>query len=604
MLCNTKNNNTRLFIHALPLSGKEPLFLRRWSICIVASFYMTQGIAATIDTRVQDAQSAQELQLRQQREQMLRQQQEPKPDVRLPQAILPIADTFPQNEAPCFTIAQILLTGEAAEQFQFALKALITGENKATGRCLGTQGMNVAITRAQNAIIAQGFVTTRVLVAPQDLSTGTLTLTVIPGRIRNIHFSPDSSQRGNAWNALPMHTGDILNLRDIEQGLENFKRVPTAEADFKIEPAEDRNASPGESDLLIQYKQRFPLRLTLSADDAGFKSTGKYQGGVTLSGDNLLTLNDLFYANWNHDLGGGDSGSRGSKGYALHYSLPYGYWQLAANTSKNNYHQKVTGINQSYIYSGESENYSLRLSRMVFRNAVNKTTLSFGGFLKKSSNFINDTEIEVQRRRTAGWELGFNQAWYLGNALLDYEINYRRGTGAFGALPAPEQDFGEGTSRFEVLTTNTRFSLPFAITLPWSNAQHIQPMRYSMELRTQHNQTPLTPQERFSIGSRYTVRGFDGQQTLLAERGWLIRNEITTSLGASNQNLYLGADYGEVSGQSSDNLLGKQLAGGVIGLRGSYKGMSYDVFTGQALHKPNGFETANTTAGFNLNWSL
>ena len=27
---------------------------------------------------------------------------------------------------------------------------------------------------------------------------------------------------------------------------------------------------------------------------------------------------------------------------------------------------------------------------------------------KKSHNYINDTEIEVQRRRTAGWEVGLN----------------------------------------------------------------------------------------------------------------------------------------------------------------------------------------------------
>lgn len=37
-----------------------------------------------------------------------------------------------------------------------------------------------------------------------------------------------------------MKSGALLNIRDMEQGLENFKRVPTVEADFKIQPAEQK----------------------------------------------------------------------------------------------------------------------------------------------------------------------------------------------------------------------------------------------------------------------------------------------------------------------------------------------------------------------------
>ena len=129
--------------------------------------------------------------------------------------------------------------------------------------------------------------------------------------------------------------GDILNLRDIEQALENFKRVPTAEADIQIEPANvktdasQNNAMLGFSDVVIRYQQRFPVRISVGLDDSGSNSTGKYQGSTTLSGDNLLSLNDLFYVNYNHDLGGGDPGKRGTKGYSAHYSIPWDYWLLS-----------------------------------------------------------------------------------------------------------------------------------------------------------------------------------------------------------------------------------------------------------------------------------
>ncbi len=63
---------------------------------------------------------------------------------------------------------------------------------------------------------------------------------VIPGRVDQIKFAEGTSKRAHLWNALPMKSGELLNIRDMEQGLENFKRVPTVEADFKIQPAEQK----------------------------------------------------------------------------------------------------------------------------------------------------------------------------------------------------------------------------------------------------------------------------------------------------------------------------------------------------------------------------
>lgn len=573
--------------------GRRAAYLRIVVFIIWNLFCLSAYAGATVIDR-----AAQEQLLQQERERQLRDQQETSPDVRLPTPTSPPEFlVYPDNESPCFTISSITLIGESAEKFQFALLAVTDGNDSAIGRCLGAQGINVAMSRIQNAIIARGFVTTRVLAAPQDLNSGALELTVIPGKVRKIQFAEDVTLRATKWNAVPIKQGDILNLRDIEQGLENFKRVPTTEVDIQIEPAEGPESLPGESDVVIQYEQRFPFRLTLSADDAGFDSTGKYQGGITLSGDNLLMLNDLFYVNYNHDLGGGESGKRGSDGQTVHYSLPFGYWLFGFNTSSYDYYQAVSGVNQTYTYSGRSENSDIKVSRLIFRNAINKTYLSLRGFFRKSSNFIDDTEIEVQRRRTAGWELGFNQTWYLGQSLLDYSLGYKRGTGAMNSLKAPEEAFDEGTSRMEILTVDMAFNHPLNLNAPWGD----QALYYSSQIRGQHNFTPLTPQDRFAIGNRYTVRGFDGQLSLSADSGWFIRNELIASLGTTRQAVYGGVDYGEVSGQSGDRLLGRQLAGIVLGLRGGFSGFSYDVFVGKALKKPKGFETDSTTTGFNFN---
>lgn len=584
--------------------------INRLALCFTLFFLILpiHTIAADInqiDTNTQE-------QIRQQeRQRLLRQQQELKPDAReageqLKSAVPVATDVIPENETPCFTISKIELLGDSADKFKFALNQVLN-DKPILGRCFGTVGINAVMARVQNAIIAKGFVTTRVLAAPQDLKSGVLQLTIIPGRVNSLRFTPDSSKRANAWNALPISAGDILNLRDIEQGLENFKRVPTAEADIQIEPATTEANTPGLSDVVIRYQQRFPVRVSINLDDSGSDTTGKYQGGVTLSGDNLLSLNDLFYVNYNHDLGGGDQGKRGNDGYTAHYSIPYDNWLFSTTTSTNDFHQTVAGINQTYVFSGQSQNAEVKVSRLLYRNNINKTFASIKGFLRKSSNFIYDTEIEVQRRRTAGWEFGINQSWYIGQAVLDYNLAYRRGTGAKDALQAPEESFGEGTSRMKLLLGDLNLTVPFQVKAPWGQ----QPLQYSASLRGQTNYTPLTPQDRFSIGNRFTVRGFDGEQTLVADNGWLIRNELAIPVAQSGQAIYWGLDYGEVGGQSSKNLIGKYLAGTAIGLRGGgyatglklLSGLSYDVFVAKPINKPKGFETPETTAGFNINYA-
>lgn len=577
------------------------LWILRGVICFVGLWASGWPIYVQAQA-VSPAEAANQEFLRQQeRERVLRQQQEQSPDVRLqPAPSVVELNRLPQDESPCFPIEHILLEGDAAEKFQWALAAANQTEDGtddvAIGSCLGTRGINLVMRRVQNAIVNRGYVTARVLAEPQDLALGTLKLTLIPGRIRGIRFAPGTEVRATQWNAVPAAPGDLLNLRDIEQALENFKRVPTAEADIQITPAEGPDAQPGDSDLVIQWKQGLPFRFSVSADDSGAKATGKYQGGATISLDHLLTLNDQFYVSFNHDLEGNDPGPHGTRGITAHYSLPFGYWLLGFTTSSNRYHQTVVGASQDYMYSGESRNSDIKLSRLVYRDAVRKTTLSLSGWKRSSQNFIDDTEVEVQRRRMAGWDLGMAHREFIGAATLDLNAKYRRGTGAMNALPAPEEAFDEGTSRPKIVMADAQLNVPFVVA-----EQHL---RYTGAWRAQWNQTPLVSQDRFAIGGRYTVRGFDGENLLSADRGWLIRNDLGLALWQTGQELYLGIDHGEVAGQSSETLIGTRLSGGVLGLRGGYKGLAYDLFVGQPLGKPDGFNAVSSIVGFNLNWSF
>lgn len=531
---------------------------------------------------------------------------------------------LPQEEHPCFPIREVVFAGPGGEPVpEPLLRALDQAldfvsdaqggpwvADRPVGRCLGAQGINVLLQRTQNRLIDRGYITSRVLAPAQNLASGKLVLTVVAGRIAAIRMepgiAPEQAGRAGLTTGIPTAPGRILNLRDIEQGLENLKRVPTADADIQIAPAQEVSSAAmpfGQSDLLVRYQQSRPVRLNLALNDSGTDNTGKYQATATLSIDNPLALNDLFYVSYGQDLGGGKpdaSGSRGTRNGAAYYSIPFGYWTLGVDWNRSAYHQTVAGATQTYSYSGDQENIEAFVSRLLYRDSSRRTSVTLKGWARNSHNSIDDTEIDVQRRQVGGWAAQLSHREYVGKASLDLTLGYKRGTGAFHSLPAPEETFGEGSSRFGLITAEAVLDVPFHLGT--------QNLRYSGNWRWQQNRTPLTPQDRFMIGGRYTVRGFDGSSVLLGDRGWLLRNDWGAALGRSGQELYVGLDYGHVGGPSTANLIGNSLAGAVLGLRGNgrgwARGFGYDVFLGTPLYKPAGFKADAVTGGFSLNWAF
>jgi len=535
-------------------------------------------VGQAIDTREQLRQQA--------RERELQQQNAPQASERLPRPDRLLPD-YPASERPCFTINRFVLTGKSASQFQWALDAVAD----AVGRCLGGQGIVLAINKVQNVILARGYVTTRVMAQEQDLTTGVLTLTLQPGRIGQIAFREPVSWRGRLWNAIPASSGDILNLRDIEQGLENVKRVPSASADISIVPGEQEATS----DLLVNWHEGRPVRLSMGLDDSGSKSTGRYLGSATLAVDAPFAQNDLFYASIGKNLF--EQGPFGNRSHTLNYFFPIGYWAVSANYNDYTYYQNIPNANEVLRYSGKSDNVQLTVSRLLYRDQSNKTTLNLRGYRKHSTNAVNDIDIEQQKRRTAGWELGLNQHSYFGSSTLEANIAWRRGTGAFNALPAPEESRHQGSARTGILLGDLGINHPLAVGE--------QLWRVYSSLRGQWSPNALTPQERMAIAGRYTVRGFDGEQMLSGEKGLLWRNEIGWDLFSRGHELYLAADYGRVSGPATRDLVGQQLAGSAIGVRGSlWSRFSYDLFAGVPLYKPAGFHTSGATAGFSVNLEI
>lgn len=460
------------------------------------------------------------------------------------------------------------------------------------GQCVGREGLNLIVHRVMARIIEKGYSTTRVVIAPQDLSTGKLTLQLIPGVISAIRFA-DPSTYGTWRNAFPTKAGDLLNLRSLEQGLEQMKRVPNQDVDMQIVPG----SSPGESDVVITVKRAKPWSLAVSADDSGLRSTGQLQGTLSLTVDNPLGLSDLLNISYNHDIDGHTS-QYGTHGSSAYYSIPWGNWTFTATASQYDYHQQIAGAFTTLVSSGNSSNADIKAEYQFYRNQVQKNTLEFRVGKRFSEAFIDGTEIDVQHHDNSYAEIGWEHKHYIGAAQLDSTLAYRWGVPWFGAqADLPGVSAGAPTYYYRMETVDATLSVPFAIAS--------LPLRYTATVRAQNTPNVLYPTEYFSIGSRYTVRGFDGDTMLAAEKGVFIRNDLEIPLPRVGQALYFGLDGGEVFGPSANNLLGRRLAGAVVGVRGSvFKHVSYDVFIGGPLYQPTRFPNHWPVAGFSVSFLL
>ena len=79
---------------------------------------------------------------------------------------------------------------------------------------------------------------------------------------------------------------------------------------------------------------------------------------------------------------------------------------------------------------------------------------------------------------------------------------------------------------------------------------------------------------------------------------------IVTNWDYTVSSLFTSATYSGSGGSTASLLVGTKLTGAVIGLRGGYKGVSWDVFAGMPIDKPEGFRTASHTGGFNVSWGF
>lgn len=462
---------------------------------------------------------------------------------------------------------------------------LIQWAKQAQGNCLDEKGLSSLRDTLQWQLVTDGYITSHAVFTEDSYVDGTLFLTLIPGRLASIEHHEDSQSYAQLNTMFPGRQGDLVNLRNLEQGLDNLQRLPSVNATMDVV----LNPEDLSSQIMVTRQQSRFWRMNAFLDDAGNYGVGRYRAGATLFLDSPLSLSDLAYFSASRELD--NHHDKGSHNFALHYSIPFGYWLLSMAASQGAYYQSLLVANTAYKYHTYWRSLDMQIQWLLMRGSNYKTVGYTGALIRKFNRFFADIELEIQRSDTVDWQLGLQHLHYTRWATISGGVSYQQGTQWFGARLPPGRD-SFSTARLINLTAS--LNIPFML-----GEQHFQ---YQPTFSQQYTRSAVTMQDKFSIGGRNSVRGFTTGNALVGPQGWFLKNDIAWINQRLANQLYLGLDYGEVSDKGGQFLLGDRLVGAVIGVRGYYRRLGYDFNISTPLDKPAHFNTDPVVLGFMLNW--
>lgn len=504
------------------------------------------------------------------------------------------------GETPCFDIKTIKLIGPNSGDFGW----LMSGMESFKNACLGVKSLEALQTNLNNKLLKEGYVTSRVTLPDQQLASGDLQFQLNLGKVDSVRLDDIEevdifTLPWSTWrNAVPIAKGDILNIRDLDQGLEQLKRLPSQNVNFVIEPAESDNSSI----LVIKRKQERRLRGQLSVDNSGAESLGREQALLGITLDSPLGLSDQLTFSASSNLENSTPNNR-NQSASIYYSIPFGYNTFSTSFGYSRFGQIVQGTTVQFLSSGYSQNAEAKWHRTLIRDSSSKIGIYGAVSTRRARSFIEDIELLVQQRRTTAAELGLTYSKKFQNASLDLDTSYRVGLPWFQAEPRYfDSTFSDQpTTRPKIWFGNIDFVMPISVFDIGIN--------YSSRLRWQTTSKPALSIDQFSIGSRYSVRGFDGNIILQSESGYSLRNELSLyGFTLMSDQLYVAPyvalDVGHLWGPSVKGSRYTTLAGSAIGLRAQSKYLYLDVALGTPLYKPEGFETHSINPMFQLTFSI
>jgi hemolysin activation/secretion protein len=435
------------------------------------------------------------------------------------------------------------------------------------GRCLDISVLDTILERLTLAYVDRGYILSRAYLPEQDLTDGQLLVKVVEGGLSEIRINRITQP---LWSGVlfPGLIGKPVNIREIEQGLDQIEAMPRWEAQLEF----DAGVQPGQSELDVAAATSKPYEVKVTTNNRGNEQTGEWN--TALSGDftNVMGMNDTWTWNVSRSVGPGplsfghlEDGNR-SAGYEV--TLPYGNWSWSFGYNWSDYRLTIPGAISPIVTDGWSRTQTLSTKYLTYRDQTTKEY--FSATLKRSQNenFIADVSIDNSSRILTGLKLEYAVSTPMAGGSFDGSFYVEKGLPWFGAERVEHQPAGSPNAQYRLVG----FSVDYARSL----GEGGNDFRWTSTASGQYSPNRLYGGQNFSIGGVSTVRG---SKIALASgsSGLLWRNELEYTLPQTafdSVALYGALDLGHVSAQPELDIRKATALGHAIGVK-----MRDDLFT-------------------------
>ncbi len=335
----------------------------------------------------------------------------------------------------------------------------------------------------------KGYITTRVVLTPQQVAQNTLELKVIVGLMGSLDVRGNHYFKKNLFiRRVTMKEGDPFNYNKLRSDLYNINQYPDRNVKTTITPGQ----LSGESDVIFDVKDYEPIHLGFSYDNFGSKYVGESRFLGTVTDNNFLGLDDILTFQYQ------ESEKDADKLEFVRYLLP------VSNNTEIGFYSSRTQVDLQKDFKdlnarGKANIYGVFVNQTLVNRPDLKIVTSAGFDYKDVFNFIEGQEISRDRERVAKTSINVDYMdSFFGRNIFNDEIDVGipEFLGGLDAVDPRASRVGSGGEFDKDLLDYLRLqSLPFDSTFLFKG-------------EVQFASRTLTSTEEYQLGGISNVRGF------------------------------------------------------------------------------------------------
>ncbi len=334
----------------------------------------------------------------------------------------------------------------------------------------------------------RGYITSRAYLPPQKIEGGVLEIKVLEGLMGNVEIKGNRFFRTALLKSkITLKKGGPFNYNQLRKDLTRINSNPDRTARAVLMPGKEQ----GETDMVLEIKDRLPIHLGFDWDNYGSRYIGNDRYSSTLTDNNLLGFDDNLTFQYQMAQGSRYFLKSVRYLYPLTSGINAGFFAAFSRV-------KLGQEFEDSDVRGKSELYGLFANKQLINTERTNLTLNLGFDYKNITNYQLQVVSSADRERVSRVGLDMDMSDNYGRTVItdEVDVGIPNIMGGLRIRDTKASRNGAG-GKFTKNTLNLlRLQrMPLSSTLLW---------------RSQLQTTPniLTAVEQFQIGGISNVRGY------------------------------------------------------------------------------------------------